>query len=165
MAYQERPRQLSPTQDKAIAALLAEPTIRKAAELAGIGERTLHDWLDDPMFSEAYRHARKQVFQHGMSLCQKYVPHAVQTLVKVMADSGASHAAKVSAATALLKFGRESIEIDDLQARLEDLEQKIDAKPRRAFVDEQWGSDLSGTGPGEPPPEPDAGEGERQEGT
>lgn len=35
-------------------------------------------------------------------------------------------------------FGRESIEIDDLQARLEDLEQKIDAEPKRVFADEPW---------------------------
>ena len=141
MHHHDGPRQLTPAQDKAITALVAEPTIVKAAELAGVSERAIRSWMDDPVFSEAYRHARKQVFQHGMSLCQKYVPHAVQTLVKVMADAGASHSAKVSAATALLKFGRESIEIDDLQARLEDLERKVDAKPKRAFVDEQWEPD------------------------
>ena len=33
---------LSPKQDKALVALLTEPTISAAAKKAGIGERTLH---------------------------------------------------------------------------------------------------------------------------
>ena len=36
--------------------------------------------------------------------------------------ASAANAAKVSAATAMLKFGRESIELDDLAARIETLE-------------------------------------------
>jgi hypothetical protein len=46
----------------------------------------------------------------------------VQTLVKVMADDGAPHSAKVSAASALMKYGRESIELDDVVERVEKLE-------------------------------------------
>ena len=46
----------------------------------------------------------------------------MNTLVKVMSDTGAGHSARVSAATALLKFGREGIELDDLAARVEALE-------------------------------------------
>ena len=140
--------QLSPKQDQAIAALLAEPTILKAAALAGVNEKTIRIWMDDPAFSAAYRHARKQVFQQAMALTQKYVPYAVQTLAKVMSDVGAPHSAKVSAASALLKFSREAIEIDDLQVRLEDLEQKLDAKPKRVFADDE--------APWSPPPEPGA---------
>ena len=44
------------------------------------------------------------------------------TLARVMADPNAPHTAKVSAATAMLRFGRESIELDDLAARVEALE-------------------------------------------
>lgn len=44
------------------------------------------------------------------------------TLAKVMNDPVAPHTAKVSAANAMLKFGREWIEMDDLAARLEQLE-------------------------------------------
>lgn len=139
--------QLTAQQEQAIAALLTEPTVTKVAAVVGVSDRTVHRWLDDPAFSAAYRHARKQVFQQAMSLTQKYVPYAVQALAKVMSDAGAPHSAKVSAASALLKFSREAIEIDDLQARLEDLEQKIDAKPKRVFADEPWQ---------DPPPPPEA---------
>jgi hypothetical protein len=42
-------------------------------------------------------------------------------MAKVMTDPNAPHTAKVSAATAMLRFGRESIEMDDLCARVEAL--------------------------------------------
>ena len=45
-------------------------------------------------------------------------------LAKMLSDTSAPHAAKVSAATALLRFGREGIELDDVAARVEELEQR-----------------------------------------
>src|SRR5512134_198746 len=97
---------LSAPQERAIIALLNEPTIQKAAEAAGVGERTLHRWLDDPAFSKVYRRTRREAFSHAIALTNRYAPHAVNTLVKVMSDTAASHNARVSAATALLKLGR-----------------------------------------------------------
>ena len=70
----------------------------------------------------AYRAARRQAFDQAIALTQRYASLAVTTLAKVMADASAANAAKVSAATAMLKFGRESIELDDLAARIETLE-------------------------------------------
>ena len=43
-------------------------------------------------------------------------------MAKVMTDPSAPHTTKVSAATAMLRFGREAIEMDDLCARVEALE-------------------------------------------
>ncbi len=50
---------LTHKQDKALIALLTEPTITAAAKKAGIGERTLYRWLDDPLFAGALRQARR----------------------------------------------------------------------------------------------------------
>jgi uncharacterized protein YcaQ len=113
---------LSPDQEQAIIALLNEPTVNRAAAVAKVGERTLYRWLTEPMFAKAYREARREAFRHAIALTQKYTPAAVQTLMKVMADPAAAHSAKVSAAAVLLKFSRESIELDDLAARIEALE-------------------------------------------
>lgn len=49
---------LSRKQESAIAALLTESTIAKAAKQAGVSERTLRNWLDLPRFQEAFREAR-----------------------------------------------------------------------------------------------------------
>ena len=117
------PDSLSPEQERGIVALLAEPTIQKAALAVGVSDTTMHRWLELPAFGRAYRNARREGFRHAIALTQKYAAHAVQTLMKVMSDPTAGHSAKVSAAGLLLKFSRESIELDDLAARVEALEQ------------------------------------------
>ncbi len=113
---------LSPKQEKAILALLQEPTIAKAAKAAQIGERTIHRWLSDSDFGKAYRKARREAFGHAIALTQHYAPLAVNTLATIMADASTPAHARVTAASTLLKFGREGIELDDLAARVETLE-------------------------------------------
>ena len=114
--------ELSPRQERAIAALMTEQSILRAAQVAGVGERTLHKWLDRPHFAAEYRRVRREAFRQAVSLCQRLASSAVATLAKIMADTKAPYSAKVSAAQALLKFGREGIELEDLEARLSALE-------------------------------------------
>ncbi|HVU63061.1 MAG TPA: hypothetical protein VHC70_03735, partial [Phycisphaerales bacterium] len=113
---------LTADQERAIVALLGQPTVAKAAESLGIHESTLHRWLREPPFARAYARARREVFRHAVALTQRYASHAVQILMKVAHDPAASHAARVSACATVLRFGRESIELDDLGARMEALE-------------------------------------------
>ena len=113
---------LSPNQEKAILALLQEPTIAKAAKAAQVGHRTLIRWLTQDDFGRAYRKARREAFGHAIALTQHYAPLAVNTLATLMADKSTPAHARVSAASTLLKFGREGIELDDLAARVEALE-------------------------------------------
>lgn len=113
---------ISSRQEKAITALLAEPTIAKAAAACDVPERTLKSWLQQPAFAAAFRAARREAFSHAISMTQRYTPHAVQMLAKIMTDSSAPYPSRVTAASALLKFGRESIELDDLAGRVEALE-------------------------------------------
>jgi uncharacterized protein (UPF0147 family) len=114
---------LSAKQEKAIVALLTEPAILKAAEVSGIPHRTLTRWLTEPAFLAAFRSARRESFKHAVGLTQKYLPHAIQTLVQIMADKAAPQSSRVSASTALMKFSRESIELDDVVERVARLEQ------------------------------------------
>lgn len=118
---------LQPKQEEAIIALLNQPTVKQAAAALGVGESTMHRWLDEPAFANAYRRARRQAFSVAVGLTQKYTALAVQTLAKIMTDPTAPHSAKVSAASATLKFGRESIELDDLAGRLEEVESRLSA--------------------------------------
>ncbi|NUN67996.1 hypothetical protein HCU40_25665 [Pseudanabaena biceps] len=113
---------ITPDQEKGIIALVNEPTIAKAAEAINVNVTTMYRWMREPAFIDAYREARRESFKHAIALTQRYAPAAVQTLMKIMQDPAAGHAAKVSAATAMLKFSRESIELDDLAERIEKLE-------------------------------------------
>jgi hypothetical protein len=115
--------ELSVQQENAIVALINETSVAGASRASGVGERTLHKWLaDDDRFKSAYRAARRDAFDQAIALTQRYASLAVTTMAKVMTDPNAPHTAKVSAATAMLRFGRESIEMDDLCARVEALE-------------------------------------------
>ena len=114
---------LSAAQEQAIVALLNETTVRKAAEVCGIGERSMHRYLEDPVFAKAYRRARADAFKHAISHAQKYAPVCLNVLVQIAADAKAPHSSRVAAAANVLKFGRESLELDDLAARVEALEQ------------------------------------------
>jgi hypothetical protein len=124
---------LTPKQEQAILALLNRPSIKQAAEEVGISERQVYRWLGEDAFGRAYRGARRKAFAHAVSISQQYAPSAVATLAKVMTDPQAPHTAKVSAATALLKFSRESIELDDVVERVAALETAAEqAKAREA---------------------------------
>ena len=94
---ENRADNLSPAQENAILALIAQTTVAKASEACGVPERTLYNWLDDPHFERAYRKARKLAFRQAISLTQRYAPMAVQTLAKVASDPNVPAAAKVSA--------------------------------------------------------------------
>ncbi|MBS0195986.1 MAG: hypothetical protein JSR77_04435 [Planctomycetes bacterium] len=116
---------LTPRQERAIAALIAEPTHVMAAEKANVPLRTLKDWLHRPDFKAAFQKARRETFTQAMSMATRYAPMALQTLLKISSDPSAPHAARVSASTAVLKFGRESMELDHLAERIEHLEQTV----------------------------------------
>ena len=127
---------LTPKQEQAIVALLNEPTVMRAARAVNMTDRTIYRWMDEPAFSRAYRRARRQSFAQAISLTQKFAAAAVHTLAKVMADDSAPHTARVSAATALLKFSRESIELDDLSERIEALETRVGVEqPKLQLID------------------------------
>ena len=113
---------LSSRQQKAIIALVTEPTLTQAAKSAEVGERTLRRWLHDATFNKAYRTARRESFSQALALALRYTPLAINTLGKLASDTMTPPSSRVSACNGILKFARDSIELDDLQARIEALE-------------------------------------------
>ncbi len=113
---------LSPQQEAAILALLSELSVAKAAEKCGVSERTIYLWLDQPAFEAAYTRARRQHFRQAIGISQRYTSTMLSVLVSIATDTKAPHSARVSAAAHVTKFSRESIELDDLAARMTALE-------------------------------------------
>ncbi|HLP84891.1 MAG TPA: hypothetical protein VK157_11130 [Phycisphaerales bacterium] len=126
---------LSPKQEQAILALMSETTVLRAAETVGVDARSIYRWLEDPIFAAAFRRTRREAFAQAMAATQKYAGLAVHSLAKVMSDANANPQARVAAATALLKFSREALEIDSLVERIEQLEGEIASKPKRVVND------------------------------
>jgi len=116
---------LTPLQDKAVEAILQQPTLARAATAVGVHERTLRRWMEEPLFRDAVQAARRAAFGQAMGLVQWYASVAVAALVKVVNDPTAPANCRVTAAAVLLRVGREGIELDDLARRVEWLERSF----------------------------------------
>lgn len=123
------PKTLTHNQQQCVLALLSEPSIAAAAKKAQVGERTLHRWLRQPVFGREYRAARREAFAQAIGLTQRSSAVAVAMLLRIMHDPKATSSARVTAATNILKFARESIELDDLAERITVLEQSTSEEP------------------------------------
>lgn len=62
---------LSQKQEKAVMALLTEPTIKRVCELVSVGESTIYRWLQEYEFDQAFREARKKHFLNQFLVCSK----------------------------------------------------------------------------------------------
>ncbi len=119
---------LTPKQEKALAALLSEPTILAAAQKVGVGERTLHTWLGEDAFAAAYRNARRAAVSQAVTRLQQVSSGAVAVLVQVMADKDTPAGTRVSAAKTVLEFSFRAVELEDLAERIAALEAQVQVK-------------------------------------
>lgn len=115
---------LSRKREALISALLTASTLTEAAKLAGIGEATARRWLKDDAFQAAYRDARRAVVQQAITHVQRVCSEAVVTLQAVMGDGEAPASARVSAAKAVLETAVKAVALEDLEARIVELEQQ-----------------------------------------
>ncbi len=123
---------LTRKQEIAIAALLTVPTIADAAHVASISEPTLWRWLQRKDFQTAYRKARREAVSQAVAYLQRVAGEAVDTLRVVMRDSQKPASARISAARAVLELAIRGIELEDLEARLQVLEQCLADRDQEA---------------------------------
>ena len=118
--------------EEAIAALLTKRNVDEAAQAAGIGTRTLMRWLKIPEFQKAYREARRQAFGQSIARLQQATSAAAATLMKIMVDPAAPASVRVRAADSIFNHAAKAIEIEDIEARVSELERAAEAsKPHR----------------------------------
>jgi hypothetical protein len=108
--------------EEAIAALLSESTIAKAAEKAGISERTLSRRLADPEFQDAYSQAKARLLDGTVNRLRSIGLDGAEALKRIAIDTNAPPAAQVSAGRAILEVLFRAIETQDLVERLDRLE-------------------------------------------
>lgn len=114
---------LSRRQEQAIVALLSAPTVAAAAQLAHVGEASLFRWMASPGFRAALMAARRSAVSVAVSRLQQASGEAVSVLTGIMLDEGVQPSARVIAAKAVLAMALHAVEIEDLAARIEALEQ------------------------------------------
>ncbi|HEY0079549.1 MAG TPA: S24 family peptidase [Pyrinomonadaceae bacterium] len=106
-----------------------EPEIQSGALLVvdrAISEATAWRWLNsDTKFREQYRIVRRRVVEHIIVRIQTDAAQAAKVLRDVADDKEASPSARVSAAKTIIELAVKAVEIGDVEARLEALEQHI----------------------------------------
>ena len=108
--------------EEAVAALLTQRNIEEAAKATGIAPNTLLKWMKEPEFQASYREARRAAFRQSVARLQQASGAAVSTLLKIMVDTSAPHSTRVRAADSVLDHSAKAIEIEDIEARVSELE-------------------------------------------
>lgn len=116
---------MTPKMQKALLALLSEPTKEKAAATAGITSKTLRKFLDDSEFQKEYRSAFSNMVSDAVRQAQKALSPALTTLEEIMKDDEQNGQIRVSAARSLLEFSLKATEQLDILDRLTELETAI----------------------------------------
>lgn len=131
------PDDLSARHDRAIVALLGQPTLAGAAREAGIGERTLRRWLhEDDAFRAAYRDARSAALAHATGCLRAASARAVETLTELMGQEEKPEV-RARAAMAVLTLGLKAEELD-LADRMDAIERRLDRNAGSAVGDRPW---------------------------
>ena len=117
--------------EEAIAALLTQRNLEEAARAVKIAPNTLLRWMKEPEFAAAYREARRVAFGQAVARLQQGTSAAATTLLKMMIDAATPPSVRVRAAEAIFNHAAKAIEIEDIEARVTELERAADLpKPR-----------------------------------
>jgi hypothetical protein len=118
--------------EEAVAAMLTQRNVEEAARSIGISTATLMRWQKEPEFQQAYRAARRAAFGQSIARLQQGTSAAATTLLKTMIDPNTPASVKVRAADSVLNHSAKAIEIEDIEARVSELERAAEAsKPGR----------------------------------
>jgi hypothetical protein len=105
-------QKLTRKQEAVIVALLTEPTHAAAAARAGIGEATLHRWLQLPTFRSAYRRARRAIIETAIGRLKQAAGQAVETLERNL--NCIRPGSEIRAALGILGLAVKAVELMDL---------------------------------------------------
>lgn len=118
--------ELNIRQDRFLKALLEAPNIEKACEMAKINKTTGYKYLKDDKFMNEYRKLRREAMQQVTARLQKSSEEAVDVLKEIMNDKKATTSSRVQSAKNVLEIAYRSIELDDIQERIETIESSIE---------------------------------------
>jgi hypothetical protein len=108
--------------EEAVAALLVQRNLEDAARAVGISPKTLLRWMKEPEFEAAYRIARRAAFGQSIARLQQGASAAATTLLKTMIDPNTPASVRVRAAECVMNQATKAIEIEDIEARVAELE-------------------------------------------
>lgn len=114
-------------QEKAIAALLSERTIRDAAKKTGVSEKTIYLWMNESAFRGALREAERGVLDDVTRRLNTGQRIALDTLEKLI-QSARHESTKLNACVQWLNLFVKYRDMQDIDERLTALEAALHDK-------------------------------------
>lgn len=113
---------MTPNKEKLLAALLTSRSKKDAAAAAGIAERTMRTYFEDPEFCQRYREAFAGVIEDATRQAQALLMPALSTLQTVMEDEEIPAQARITAAKSIIDYSLKLTEQADILDQLRELE-------------------------------------------
>lgn len=111
--------------EKIIAALIANPTIRAASEACGISETQIYARLRIPEFKARYDEARCELLEQATVALQGRLAGAVEVMVEICSDAETPPQTRLNAADAIIRNSLKLTEQNDILRRISELEKQI----------------------------------------
>lgn len=124
---------MTPKKQKALLALLTQPTKEKAATAAGITSKTLRGYLAEADFQAEYKRAFSGLVEDATRQAQQAIAPALSTLREIVEDGEENAQARIYAARSLLEYSLKLTESTDILNRLDELEQTIGGVPNGMY--------------------------------
>lgn len=115
---------LPPKKRKAIAAILAQPTMQQAAKAAGISERQLYRWLDMPEFQAELKAAENELIDAAGKKLSAGLEVALTALLELITGAE-SEAVRRLAAADWLNQAFKVYDLRTLAARMDEIERRL----------------------------------------
>lgn len=112
-------------QEKYLLALLTSSSVAEASKKAGIVERTAYKYMSEPAFKAQHRKAMRGLLSTVTGRLQYEATKSVDVLADIRDDEEAPPYTRVEASKILLEMAYKSFELEDVQERLERVEEFI----------------------------------------
>lgn len=105
--------------------VLTQPTLKMAAEKAGISYKTLTRYRKNPEFQAVLQAEKVAIFHDTMQKAQAYTMEALETLREIQNNSALNESARVSAAKGILELGTQLHSMEAIEAELAELRKAV----------------------------------------
>ncbi len=117
--------ELSTNKRKALTAIISTPTIPAAAAACGLCQRTLYNYLRDPVFREALSARQGEITSAATAAAADLTGRALAVLGELLDDPLTPPAVRARVALGAPGIAQRLIEQNDLQERISRLEERI----------------------------------------
>ncbi len=115
---------LTPRQQLVIAELLSSPSVEEGCRRAKVAKATVYGWFKDSVFRAELKRQRKALVDEAFERLKTGLTQAVDKLLELLQAEG-QLGIQLRAAQTLLEHGTRAIELQELESRLEVLEQEV----------------------------------------